>query len=277
MKLTRLFTPAAVALAFTMAAGPALAQSDRNDRQQRSRNRSARGTESANQSRESRGDQPRGDVAVRRTEPRADASRGSSEAQHGGSSGNRGYDAGQNTNQRDNARRNNGGAASSRQYDNRQSDSRGYDNGRYSNRAYDNGRYDNRGYPNRDFGRYGSYDRDAWRNRIRFGLGISIFSGRPFAFRFDYGWRPSFGYRYTMRPGLAYGGMSFLLNPDFAEVYIDGEFVGIARDFGGQPVPVAAGLHQIELYAQGFEPVAIDINVFPGQVIPYRGSLYPVY
>ena len=277
MKLTRLLTPAAVALAFTMAAGPALAQSDRNDRQQRSRNRSARGTESANQSRESRGDQPRGDVAVRRTEPRTAASRGSSEAQRGGSSGNRGYDAGQNTNQRDNARRNNGGAASSRRYDNRQSDSRGYDNGRYSNRAYDNGRYDNRGYPNRDFGRYGSYDRDAWRNRIRFGLGISIFSGRPFAFRFDYGWRPSFGYRYTMRPGLAYGGMSFLLNPDFAEVYIDGEFVGIARDFGGQPVPVAVGYHRIELYASGFEPVAFDINVMPGQVIPYRGSLNPVY
>jgi hypothetical protein len=48
-----------------------------------------------------------------------------------------------------------------------------------------------------------------------------------------------------MRPGLAYGGMSFLLNPDFAEVYIDGEFVGIARDVGGQPVPVAVGFHRL--------------------------------
>ena len=40
---------------------------------------------------------------------------------------------------------------------------------------------------------------------------------------------------------------------------------------------VAAGYHRIELYAPGFEPVAFDINVMPGQVIPYRGSLYPVY
>jgi hypothetical protein len=80
-----------------------------------------------------------------------------------------------------------------------------------------------------------------------------------------------------MRPGLAYGGISFLLNLDYAEVYTDGEFVGIARDFGGQPMPVAVGLHRIELYARGFEPVAFDISVFPGQVIPYRGSLYPVY
>jgi hypothetical protein len=37
------------------------------------------------------------------------------------------------------------------------------------------------------------------------------------------------------------------------------------------------GFHRIELYAQGFEPVAFDINVFPGQVILCRGSLYPVY
>lgn len=262
MKLTRLFTPAAIAVAITMAAGPALAQSDRNDRQRGSGNRSARATEPANQGRGSRGDQPRGDVAVRRTEPRADVSRGNSEAQRGGSSDNRGYNAGQNTNQRDSARRNDGVGAGNRQYD---------------NRGYDNGRYDSRDYANRDVARYGSYDRNAWRNRVRFGLGISIFSGRPFALRFDYGWRPSFSYRYTMQPGLAYGGMSFLLNPDFAEVYIDGEFVGIARDFGGQPVPVAVGFHRIELYAQGFEPVAFDINVFPGQVIPYRGGLYPVY
>jgi len=277
MTLTRLFTPAAIALAITMAAGPALAQSGRNDRQQRSRDRSARATEPAGQGRDAARDQPRGDVAVRRTEPRADASRGNTGAQRGGPPANQGYNAGQNTNQRATAPRNNGGAVSSRQYDTRQYNNGANDNGRSANRGYDNGRYDNRGYANRDVGRYGSYNRDAWRNRVRFGLGISIFSGRPFAFRFDYGWRPSFSYRYTMRPGLAYGGMSFLLNPDFAEVYIDGEFVGIARGFGGQPVPVAVGFHRIELYAPGFDPVAFDINVFPGQVIPYRGSLYPVY
>jgi hypothetical protein len=71
--------------------------------------------------------------------------------------------------------------------------------------------------------------------------------------------------------------MSFLLDPDYAEVYVDGQFVGVARDFGGQPVPVPAGHHRIELYAQGFGPVAFDVEVRPGQVIPYRGSLYPVY
>jgi len=70
--------------------------------------------------------------------------------------------------------------------------------------------------------------------------------------------------------------MSFLVDPDDTEVIIDGVFVGIAREFGGQPVPVAVGYHRIELYAQGCEPVAFDVNVMPGQVIPYRGSLMPV-
>ena len=156
-------------------------------------------------------------------------------------------------------------------------DNRAYSSGRSDNRGYSSGRYDNRSYSNRGFRSYGSYNRDAWRGRVRFGLGLSIFSGRPFAFRFDYGWRPSFSYYYSMQPGLAYGGMSFLLDPDYAEVYIDGQFVGIARDFGGQPVPVAVGYHRIELYADGYEPSAFDIQVLPGQVIPYTGNLYPAY
>ena len=151
------------------------------------------------------------------------------------------------------------------------------DDGRYSaqrNYGRDSGQW--RAEP-RSYRPYGSYNRDVWRGRVRFGLGISIFAGRAFPFRFDYGWTPRFSYYYTMRPGLAYGGVSFLVDPDYAEVYIDGQFVGIARDFGGQPVPVAAGYHRIELYSPGFEPVAWDIDVMPGQVIPYRGSLYPVY
>jgi len=195
-------------------------------------------------------------------------------------------------------------------YDNRSNDNRGYDsraNGSesYGNRAYDNRGYGNpghgnpgygnpgngaRGYDNHAYGYggyngydwnrygwYGSYNRNAWHNQVHFGLGRSIFAGSPFSFRFAYGWQPSFRYRYSVTPGMAYGGMSFLLSPDYAEVYIDSQFVGVARDFGGQPVPVPAGYHRIELYAPGFGPVAFDVNVRPGQVIPYRGSLYPIY
>ena len=290
MRTTRLITLAAISLAITAVTTPALAQSRGNDAEQRARDRGARATQSGDQGRQARSGE-----AVRRQAPDANSARasGSSDrgaAVRGGSSsatdtrsraatsnratdnratGNRATDSRAYATPRNDARSNGSRGNSSRAYD-----TRSYDNRANNSRAYG---YGSRAYDWNRYGWYGTYDRNAWRSRVRFGLGISIFSGNPFSFRFAYGWQPSFRYRYSVMPGVAYGGMSFLLDPDWAEVYIDGQFVGIARDFGGQPVPVPAGFHRIELYAQGFEPVAFDVNVRPGQVIPYRGSLYQVY
>ena len=60
---------------------------------------------------------------------------------------------------------------------------------------------------------------------------------------------------------------------------MDGNFVGDARSFGDttQPLSLTAGTHRIELDAPGYEPVAFDVNVVPGQLIPYEGSLQPAY
>ena len=44
-----------------------------------------------------------------------------------------------------------------------------------------------------------------------------------------------------------------------------------------QPLTLAAGRHSIELQAPGYEPVAFDVDVAPGQVIPYQGALPPGY
>jgi hypothetical protein len=281
MKLQRLTTPAVMMLALTMAAAPAFAQSGDS---RRSRDRSPRTADSGSQARADRGSRAGRDVAVSRSDARQQSGRPAANDGRNRATENRGYSGGQSGNRSGASGlpgggsyrpgNNRSGNAGNRGYDNRSYNNRGYDNRAYD-RGYNSRVYSNRGYSGRDYGRYGSYDRDRWRGRVRFGLNVSIFAGSPFRFRFDYGWRPSFSYYYTMRPGLAYGGMSFLLQPDYAEVYIDGEFVGNARDFGGQPVPVAAGYHRIELYAPGFEPTAFDINVLPGQVIPYRGSLYP--
>lgn len=298
MKLQRLTAATALLLACTVATSTAWAQS-RGEGQRRNGAGSARTSESGGQARANQGARGGRDVAVSRSDARPQSGRAAVNEGRSRATENRGYSGGQTGGRSGNAVRPNTGnnrpgsyagnnrsggyagsdrsgsyAGNNRGYDSRSYDNRSYNNRGYDNRSYNN-RYDNRGYSGRDYGRYGSYNRDAWRGRVRFGLNLSIFAGNPFRFRFDYGWRPSFSYYYTMRPGLAYGGMSFLLQPDYAEVYIDGEFVGNARDFGGQPVPVAAGFHRIELYAPGFEPTAFDINVLPGQVIPYRGSLYP--
>jgi hypothetical protein len=78
---------------------------------------------------------------------------------------------------------------------------------------------------------------------------------------------------------MAYGAISFALTPGDAAVYVDGNFVGDARSFGDttQPLSLTAGTHRIELDAPGYEPVAFEVNVVPGQLIPYEGSLQPAY
>ncbi len=78
-----------------------------------------------------------------------------------------------------------------------------------------------------------------------------------------------------MTVGTSYGGVSFDMQPYDAAVFIDGIFVGAADGFGPQEAPLTlrAGLHHVELRADGFQPMAFDLTVVPGQVIPYQGAL----
>lgn len=64
-----------------------------------------------------------------------------------------------------------------------------------------------------------------------------------------------------------------------SSVFVDGAYVGVASTFDGtrQPLTLAAGRHRIELQAPGYEPIAFDVDVLPGQVIPYQGGLPPGY
>jgi PEGA domain len=114
--------------------------------------------------------------------------------------------------------------------------------------------------------------------RPGFSLGFGVFFGSPLPYRYAY---PAYGYR-DVAPGVAYGAygaISFALDPGDAAVYVDGNYVGVARGFDDtmQPLSLTAGTHRIELNAPGYEPVAFDVNVAPGQLIPYEGSLQPAY
>jgi len=82
----------------------------------------------------------------------------------------------------------------------------------------------------------------------------------------------------TAVPGApAYGGISIEVTPSDAEVWVDGGYAGRADDFGPQarPLTLAAGLHRIEVRAPGFVPLAFDVTVTPGYVVPYQGVLQP--
>jgi hypothetical protein len=71
------------------------------------------------------------------------------------------------------------------------------------------------------------------------------------------------------------GGVTFVVNPGTAEVYVDGSLIGTAGQFGetAQPLGLTPGRHHIEIRAPGYHTVSFDADITAGQVIPYQGTL----
>ena len=59
------------------------------------------------------------------------------------------------------------------------------------------------------------------------------------------------------------------------QVYVDGYFVG-TLDEVNDTLPLDAGPHTLELRADGYERLELNIQVFPGRSTTYRGALRPV-
>jgi hypothetical protein len=117
----------------------------------------------------------------------------------------------------------------------------------------------------------------AFRPHLWIGHGLYIGVGVPYPL--NYG-PPTYIYPEVYPPGGiiaqgAYGGMSFDVTPADADVSVDGVYVGVAADFSSthQPLTVTPGRHHVELQAPDAAPVAFDVDVAPGQVVPFQGSL----
>lgn len=77
------------------------------------------------------------------------------------------------------------------------------------------------------------------------------------------------------QPGVAYGGVRIEGAPKEAQVFADGYYVGIVEDFDGpiHHLNLPAGTHRIEIRIEGYQPIAFDVNVQPGQTITYHAGL----
>jgi hypothetical protein len=71
------------------------------------------------------------------------------------------------------------------------------------------------------------------------------------------------------------GGLSFEITPDTAEVFVDGSYIGTVGQFtpSSQPLGLSAGRHRVEIRAPGYRTMDFDVEIVPGQVIPYQGVL----
>jgi hypothetical protein len=102
--------------------------------------------------------------------------------------------------------------------------------------------------------------------------------GYPYYYGGYYGGYPGY---YTGGPAYYYandnGSLKLKVKPKEAEVYVDGYFVGLVDDFDGtfQHLDVEAGTHRIEIRANGYQPLVLEIRIAPGREVKYEGRLRP--
>lgn len=304
----KLNTSAAILTALTLIALPAVAgQHQRHDQ-----NRSADATRSQDNTQnnraqdratERRPDAPR--ETPRAQAPRAEAPRAADPPQvesqradtnrRQGDHGQRQSDARQHDGHQNDNRRNGNRQSDNRQYD-RRSDYGRRDSGqaipRVAPRRDDDNRYrgsrpiiiapryyGSRGYYAAPYRGYRPYYFRPW-TQLSFGIyrGYSV----PYVYSYAYP-VPVYGYDRPPAPVMIgpsspyYGGVSLEISPSDGEVFVDGTYAGYVEDFDGtqQPLTLTAGAHRIEIRAPGYEALVLDVNVNPGEVVPYRGDMLP--
>ena len=86
-------------------------------------------------------------------------------------------------------------------------------------------------------------------------------------------------YRYGSYGSYGYpvGELRLRVHPSDAQVFIDGSYAGRVDDFDGvfQSLRLEEGEYQVEIVLPGFEPLAFDVRIFPGQKTTYEGDLLP--
>jgi len=95
-----------------------------------------------------------------------------------------------------------------------------------------------------------------------------------------YGAGGAYPYGYTPRayydpiPGRPYGGVRITGAPRDAQVFADGYYVGIVNDFDGvfQHLNLEAGPHHIEVALDGYQSIAFDVYVRPGETTTFHAD-----
>jgi hypothetical protein len=83
-----------------------------------------------------------------------------------------------------------------------------------------------------------------------------------------------YGQPYTTS-GYDDGLLRLKVKPRDGMVYVDGFFAGIVDDFDGifQHLHIEAGAHHVEIMADGYEPLEINVQIQRGRTVTYSGDL----
>jgi len=71
------------------------------------------------------------------------------------------------------------------------------------------------------------------------------------------------------------GSVRLDVQPAFAQIFVDGEYVGTVEDHAATGLMIAAGVHRVEFRSPGYEPLVVEVRIAAGRRITYRGVLKP--
>lgn len=77
-------------------------------------------------------------------------------------------------------------------------------------------------------------------------------------------------------PGLPKGSLLLDVNPRTAQVYVDGFYVGSIADSSIAGLTLASGWHRIQLRAQGYETLAVNVTVQANRSTDSHWDLKPI-
>lgn len=85
---------------------------------------------------------------------------------------------------------------------------------------------------------------------------------------------PSYQVRYVATD---LGGLDLNVKPKKASVYVDGEYVGLAKDFDGYPgyLWLGRGVYRVTLFMPGYRTVTHEFEIRPGEVFDVRIRMEP--
>ncbi len=103
------------------------------------------------------------------------------------------------------------------------------------------------------------------------GPGPAVAEGRPVPPDRDAEPGPPAGYD---RQPPTFGGVRLRVEPRNARVFVDGYYVGTVDDFdSGRGLPLESGPQSIEIRADGYESLQLQVRILPDETITYEGDL----
>jgi hypothetical protein len=83
------------------------------------------------------------------------------------------------------------------------------------------------------------------------------------------------GYTSTSSKDDNEGALRLNVTPDKAKIYVDGGLVGSVYDYTGlfHKLHLAAGVHRVELRADGYETLTLNVRIERGQTMTYKGKM----